>query len=118
MISWFTGFMLGLNIWCGVSVFPFVSCLIHSQREEDQERVGDWIEPLSPYGIAQWGRQTPSVFPPPSPYSYSYARSFHEEAHSPGMGPPRAVPTQVCFGHVVVVFCIELCLTVLQFVSL
>ena len=34
------------------------------------------------------------------------------------MGPPRAVPTQVCFGNVVVVFCIELSLTVLQFVSL
>ena len=34
------------------------------------------------------------------------------------MGPPRAVLTLVCFGYVVVVFCIELCLTVLQFMSL
>ena len=86
--------------------------------EEEWEREVDWMEAPSPYGISQWGPQTPSVFPPPSPYSYSYAESFHEEARSLEMGPPRAVPTQVCFGYVVVVFCTELCLTVLQFVSL
>ena len=118
MISWFTVFVLWPNIWCGVSVFLFVSCLIHSQRspievEEEREREEDWMKAPSPYGISQWGPQTPSVFPPPSPYSYSYAESFHEEACSLEMGPPRVVPTLVCFGYVVVVFCIELCLTVL-----
>ena len=94
----------------------FVSCLIHSQgsltqAEAEQEREGDWIEAPSPYGISQWGPQTPSVFPPPSPYTYSYAESFHEEAHSLEMGPPGAVPAQVCFGYVVVVLCTQLCLT-------
>ena len=104
-------------------MFLFVSCLIHLQGslievEGEREREGDWMEAPSPYGISQWGPQTPSMFPPPSPYSYSYAESFHEEPRSLEMGPPRAVPTQVSFGYVVVVFCIELCLTVLQFVSL
>ena len=99
-------------------MFLFIACLVHSQmypfqKVEKREREKDCIEAHSPCGISQWGPQTPSEFPPPSPYSYPYAEPFHEKAPSLEMERPEALPAEVCFDYVVFEFCIEFCLTVL-----
>ena len=81
-----------------------------------EEKEGEWYsnEPSPSSIISQHGPQTPSVLPPPSPYSSEWPLEVAEPASLPPpsheLGPSRAVQTQVCFGHVVVAFCIELCL--------
>ena len=93
-----------------------------SLSQEEKEGVGNWNKPLSPYSIFQHSPQFPSAFLTPysppfleRPLEVAIPTSLPPPSHE--WGPPRAVQTQVCFGHVVVVFCIELCLTVLKYVA-
>ena len=94
------------------------STLVSKLSEE-----GEWYEPPTPSIISERGPQTPSVFPPPSPYSSErYLEVAVPTSHPPPsleLGPPRAEQPRVCFGCAVIgcYHCynaISLCLHVLS----
>ena len=89
--------------------------------QEEKEREEHLYGPPPPPIISERGPQTPSMFPPPSPYTSSehsleLAAPTFLHPESLEMGPPREGQAQVCFKCtlliVVYIFCVEFCLTV------
>ena len=91
-------------VWCKYYTFHLISCI-----QEEKEGDGGSYEPLSPPPsiMSERGPQTPSMFPPPSPYTSEYSLELaaptflHPESLE--MRPPREEQAWVCFGYATVV---------------
>ena len=100
--------LLPTSVTLPVSVCTHIHVQDPPRQGEEMEVEGEvWREPPSPYSISYLGPQTPSFFPPPSPYSYldpSLEVAPPPPLYPPtlGMGPWTAVQPLVCFARVVV----------------
>ena len=84
--------------------FHLISCI-----QEEKEGDGGLYEPPTSSIISEHGPQTPSMFPPPSPYSSTehsleLAAPTFLHPESLEMGPPREEQAWVCFGYIIVVY--------------
>ena len=88
-------------VWCKCYTFHLI-CI-----QEEKEGDGGWYEPPTPSIIFERGPQTPSMFPPPSPYTSEHSLELapptflHPESLE--MLPPREEQAWVCFGYATVV---------------
>ena len=86
-------------VWCKCYTFRLISCI-----QEEKEGDGGSYEPPTSSIISERGPQTPSMFPPPSPYSstehsleLAAPTVLHPEPLE--MGLPREEQAWVCFRY-------------------